>query len=35
MASRMTRMVDPMDAHAELINDGQGLAPDSPPKNVR
>ena len=34
MASRITRIVDPMDAHAELISDGHGLAPDSPPKKA-
>src|SRR6478609_4920564 len=35
MASAITRIVEPMEAQAELISDGHGLAPDSPPKKAR
>ena len=35
MASRITKMVEMMDAVAELIRGGQGLAPEEAPKNSR
>ena len=33
MASKSTRTVEKIEAVAELISDGQGLAPEDAPKN--
>jgi hypothetical protein len=35
IASKITRMVEIIEAVAELINGGQGLAPEDAPKNSR
>jgi hypothetical protein len=35
IASKITRIVEMIDAVAELINGGHGLAPEDAPKNSR